>query len=455
MKLKTAAVAGSFYPDDQQQLFSLVQRQLAANPCPGPKPRAMVVPHAGLIYSGSIAALAYNRVAPYLQSYRRIILLGPSHRVPFDFIAALDAKRWRTPLGDIDLDCEYTEKLVSSSAVRYYNSAHLHEHCLEVQLPFLQLIATADISIVPIVVGSAPAKEVQQVIAQLLADADNLIIISSDLSHFHPYQQAIEIDSDTRACIEGLQAKIQSTQACGCYPLNGLLANAVDLQLHCEFLGYCNSGDSGAGKEAVVGYAAFAFQEAFSQVQKQQMLHLARQSIISGLDTQSPATQMLQENYLQQLQACFVSLHINDTETENSPGELRGCIGNLQARDSLAECINRNAFLAAFKDPRFAPLSRDELDKIVIEISVLTEPKQLSVNCEQQLLELLRPGIDGLIIRHQQQQATFLPSVWEQLPDPALFVGQLKAKAGFDSDFWHSDMQCFIYTAIIFSEQYY
>jgi len=452
MKLKTGAVAGAFYPDDQQQLFSLVEQQLAANPCSGPKPRALIVPHAGLIYSGAIAALAYNRVAPYLDSYSRIILLGPSHRVGFDFLAALDADSWRTPLGDIELDREYTDNLVSSSTVRYFNNAHLQEHCLEVQLPFLQLIASCDISIVPIVVGSAPAKVVQKVIAQLLADEDNLIIISSDMSHFHPYQQAVEIDSNTRTCIENFETQIQSTQACGCYPLNGFLANAAELQLHCEFLGYCNSGDAGADKQAVVGYAAFAFAQAFSKTQKLHMLHLARQSISSALETQSVATEVVQEDYLQRLQACFVSLHINDTDSANPARELRGCIGNLQARGSLAECINRNAFLAAFKDPRFAPLSAGELEQVVIEISVLTEPKPLFVNSEQQLLALLRPGIDGLIIRHQQQQATFLPSVWQQLPEPELFVSQLKAKAGFSPDFWPSDMQCFIYAAINFSE---
>ncbi|EPJ48806.1 MAG: hypothetical protein OFPI_27850 [Osedax symbiont Rs2] len=452
MKTKTAAVAGTFYPSDQQQLSSLVQQQLSANPCPGPKPRALLVPHAGLVYSGSIAALAYNRVAPYLDCYRRIILLGPSHRIGFDFLAVLDAQCWRTPLGDIDLDTQYTDNLVSNSAVRYFNSAHQHEHCLEVQLPFLQMIATADINIVPIVVGSAAAKDVQQVIAQLLADEDNLIIISSDLSHFQPYQQAIETDANTRAIIDNLEPQISSAQACGCHPLNGFLANAVKLQLDSEFLGYCNSGDSGADKQAVVGYAAFAFQETFSKVQKQQMLHFARQSIISGLETDSAATEILQDDYLQQLQACFVSLHINNTDAENCVAQLRGCIGNLQARDSLAQCINRNAFLAAFKDPRFAPLSRDELEKIVLEISVLTEPKPLAVASEQHLLELLRPGVDGLIIRHQEQQATFLPCVWKQLPEPALFVSQLKAKAGLSPEFWSTDMQCFIYTAINFSE---
>ncbi|MCJ8298215.1 MAG: AmmeMemoRadiSam system protein B [Pseudomonadales bacterium] len=453
MKLKTAAVAGLFYPDDQQQLSSLVQQHLSSNPCYGPKPRALIVPHAGIIYSGSIAALAYNRVAPYLESYSRIILLGPSHRLGFDFLAALDADSWRTPMGDITLDRTFTDSLVASNtAVRYFNDGHQQEHCLEVQLPFLQLIARADIAIVPIVVGSAPAKDIQQVIAQLLADEDNLIIISSDLSHFHPYQQAIEIDRNTRAFIEDLQPQIRSAQACGCHPLNGFLANAGALQLHCDFLGYCNSGDSGADKESVVGYGAFAFQELFSSTQKQQMLQVARQSIICGLETQSAVTEPLQQDYLQELQACFVSLHINDSDTEDSERELRGCIGNLQARDSLGECINRNAFLAAFKDPRFAPLSQGELAKIEIEISVLTEPKQLAVASQQELLQLLRPGIDGLMIRHQKQQATFLPSVWEQLPEPQLFVSQLKAKAGFSPDYWPTDMQCFIYRAINFCE---
>ena len=259
MKIKQAAVAGLFYPDDPDRLALLVSQLLTDNPQYGSQPRAMIVPHAGLIYSGAIAARAYNRLRPYVNNIRRVVLMGPSHRVPLVSLATLSAERWRTPLGDINLDTAYRQQLINTGLVSNHDSAHAQEHCLEVQLPFLQLIGLDRAALVPIVVGRVPARQVAAVIEYVLEDPQTLLLVSSDLSHFHAYREACRLDAETAQHIEALQADLRPDQACGCFAMNGLLLSAQQLGLRAEPLGHCNSGDTAGDKSRVVGYAAYAF----------------------------------------------------------------------------------------------------------------------------------------------------------------------------------------------------
>lgn len=487
MHLKHSAVAGSFYPADPEQLNTFCLDLLAANPCLGSKPKAIIVPHAGFIYSGAIAALAFNRLQPYLADYKRIIIFGPAHREGFDYLAALNATQWRTPLGNVNLDTDYTAQLVKEGWLQYFNQAHQQEHSLEVQLPFLQCISLQNTPIIPIVVGRAPIARSVSLMQWLLKDEHNLLVISTDLSHFQPYSQAVLTDRQTISKISVFDSDISSSQACGCYPLNALLQAAQQLQLGIEPLGYCNSGDSAGNNDAVVGYAAFALTardsalgepshnqqfdpstieltKGYSAAQKEQMLAIARQAIVQRLTENDTTAQshlqpttlayhrLNQAAYLQRQRSCFVSLKAPAKQPPN-PLQLRGCIGNLEPSGTLLESIRRNANLAAFEDHRFLPLHTDELDSLVIEICILSPAQVLKVSTEAELLTRLRPGVDGLILRCNSQQATFLPSVWQQLPDPQQFVAHLKSKAGLAADFWSQDMQCFIYQGINFSEQ--
>ena len=460
MSIKRCAVAGTFYPDDEAQLSHQINQLLIENPCTGERPSALIVPHAAPVYSGRIAALAYNLIKPFLQDFKRIIILGPAHRVAFDYHAALDAEQWHTPLGLINLDRDYTDLLIGLGHLQYFNQGHEQEHSLEVQLPFLQCIGLGEKPIIPIVIGHATNDKSSELINTLLADDDNFVIVSSDMSHFKTYQQAIDFDHQTIDSINNMQPFIRSEQACGCYPINALLSSNAKQTLDAKILGYCNSGDTGGDKNRVVGYAAFAFYPKFTAKRKQQMLALARYEISKALnldetllEAQLRACGDVQDDYLQQSLACFVTLNtIQKNDAVPSSNVLRGCIGNLQAQGTLINSIQKNAILATFKDPRFAPVTESELDNIKIEISILTPAQVMQVSSHDDLIDQLQPHHDGLILQCNNHQATFLPSVWEQLPDPQAFVAHLKTKAGLPQDFWSPNMQCFNYQAIKFSE---
>ena len=258
MRIKQPAVAGMFYPDDPEQLRQLVGRLLQENPQQGGLPKAILVPHAGLVYSGGVAARAYNLIRPWLKSIKRIVMLGPSHRVALRGMAVMDADAWHTPLGDISLDTEYTKTLVELGLVGIANQAHAQEHCLEVQLPFLQQLQ-GRFKLVPVVVGQAGAEQVAKLVEEACNHAGTLVLISSDLSHFHSYEEAREIDLNTMNRISARMSDIQPQQACGCYALNGLLNFAAKENWQAEQLAYCNSGDTAGDHSRVVGYTAYAF----------------------------------------------------------------------------------------------------------------------------------------------------------------------------------------------------
>lgn len=258
MRIKQSAVAGMFYPDSPDELAVMVSQLLVDNPQQGCKPVAIIVPHAGLVYSGGVAARAYNRIRPYLPKISRIVLLGPAHRVPLLGMAVMSADLWRTPLGQLGLDQKLTTALIEENCVMVNDIAHAREHCLEVQLPFLQLL-DGGYSVLPILVGQTPVEEVTALIGRVLQERDTLILVSSDLSHFHQYDDATRIDQETMQQINQLKAVIKPDQACGCYALNGWLTYAAQEGLQAEFLSYCNSGDTAGDRNRVVGYSSYAF----------------------------------------------------------------------------------------------------------------------------------------------------------------------------------------------------
>lgn len=260
MQCRQPAVAGTFYPSEPTELSATVQELLAAadqSTLPR-QPKALVVPHAGYIYSGGVAAQGYRKLQPYANQIRRVILLGPNHRVPLEGIAAADERCFRTPLGDIEIDREIIEQLADKGLLQINSLPHENEHCLETQLPFLQNLLS-DWQLVPLIVGETPTSEVAALLDAVIHDPENLVIISSDLSHFNEYHEAQRIDSHTSELIESLLPIVHPMQACGCYPLNGLLQLAGKLGLEVIMLDRKNSGDTAGSKEQVVGYGCYAF----------------------------------------------------------------------------------------------------------------------------------------------------------------------------------------------------
>lgn len=265
MKLQTntrkPAVAGSFYPDDSSVLDSEVQAYL--NNCEvkatGKQPLAMIVPHAGYIYSAPIAASAYKQLIPFAEQISRVVLLGPSHRIPLMGIATSSADDFETPLGTIPLDQQTIKQLNQLPFVQSYDEAHYQEHSLEVQLPFLQKILT-QFTLVPLVVGQINDQQVSELLESLWQNKNTLILISSDLSHYLAYDKAKQCDRATCRSIEALEPQnIHYEQACGRSAIAGMLLSAKKHKLQVQTLDLRNSGDTAGSKDRVVGYGAWAF----------------------------------------------------------------------------------------------------------------------------------------------------------------------------------------------------
>lgn len=255
------AVAGTFYAASAADLAGDVARLLAAAP-PGPptQPKALIAPHAGYVYSGPIAARAYAPLAGWRERIRRVVLLGPTHRVAVDGLALSSASGFLTPLGTVPLDPAAAESLSGMPQVAINDPAHAAEHALEVQLPFLQTVLDA-FTLIPLAVGRASPEAVGEVIARLWGGDETLIVVSSDLSHYLPYDAARETDARTAQKILGLGYPLHAMQACGATPINGLLFEAKRRKLHAELIDLRNSGDMAGDRSRVVGYGAFAFFE--------------------------------------------------------------------------------------------------------------------------------------------------------------------------------------------------
>lgn len=271
-QVRQPAVAGSFYPEQQQTLANNVNDLLKASSLEAtwstqsevqpdevwPAPKAIIVPHAGYIYSGSVAAMAYARLTAVRDTIKRVVLLGPVHRIPVHGMALPEASVFATPLGDIQIDQTAVSAIKNMSQVVISSAAHAQEHSLEVQLPFLQSVLD-NFNLLPLAVGYATPTEVAEVLDVLWGGSETLIVISSDLSHFLPYQTAQKTDAETIQNILQLQATLNHEQACGGTPVNGLLLAAKQHQLQPHLLDHRNSGDTAGDKNRVVGYASIAF----------------------------------------------------------------------------------------------------------------------------------------------------------------------------------------------------
>ena len=464
-KVRKPAVAGSFYPSSAKEIKSMT-RDWIHSVNDETVPQALIVPHAGYVFSGEVAASAFNRI-PRGHAYKRIFLLGPSHRIGFAG-ASVDTlySYAETPLGRVPVDVSLGKELVRKEPFTFRPDAHDREHCLEVQLPFLQIIYETVPPVVPIVIGTQRLSVLEE-IAEVLEpyfNEDNLFVISSDFSHYPSYEDARNSDlylADkiaTGGLDEFLKALSsigkmnyagQDTAACGACAI-AVLLSMMDAQgrdgFKVEHIMYRNSGDSlYGGKDRVVGYNSFVVSRPsghlfnFTDEEKAAILATARGSIYSSLGLEydgddSPVGILREKGY-----GVFVTLHLN--------GRLRGCIGRFTSSSTLHATIREMARSAAFSDPRFPSLTRKEALQVEIEVSVLSPLKRISSIDEFKL------GRDGIYMIKGSHHGTFLPQVAEETGwDTEEFLGYCaRDKAGIGYDGW-KDAELYTYQTEVVKE---
>ena len=451
--IRPPAVAGRFYPNDPDELRKTVSALLKDASGVGMQGtiRGLVSPHAGYIYSGVVAAAGYRQIAP---STRTVILIGPSHRFSLKGPSIPSVTAYQTPLGDVGL-AQLAFKLRKLPIFESVPEAHKMEHSLEVQLPFLQMMLK-DFEIVPILINTADPKALASALVPYI-DNNTLIVASTDLSHYYPYQRAVSMDRICTGAITNAEfSRMQLCEACGKQAVMTLMHIAKIKNWYAKLIDYKNSGDTAGGKDNVVGYASIAFvdkkeeskkmKESISVQDKKALLGLARSAIeaklVDGVKVERPGPPPI----LKGDRGCFVTLHKH--------GQLRGCIGTIEPACPLVECVEKNAQNAAFKDPRFPRLSAEELSEIDIEVSVLSVPERLNFKNGDDLKRQLRPNVHGVILSRGMHSSTFLPQVWEQLPDKEQFLEYLCVKGGMPATAWKDPSTSVeVYQAEVFGEK--
>ena len=456
-KYRNPAVAGVFYPARPDVLSQVVDGFLhSAAPTDMNKPKILIVPHAGYQYSGAAAAKAYQSLKKYADSIKNVILLGPSHRVALYGVAVSKADVFSTPLGEIKTDKDIAAELVVHRGFAYNDQAHKDEHSLEVQLPFLQKVLK-DFKIVPLVYGEANPQNMAEVLQPYMQRDDTLLVVSADLSHYYPYDEAKLIDAETALKIEQGQADVDYHHSCGAGGINVALILAETMHYRPDILALINSGDTSGQKDKVVGYGAWSFSEnslerqteairAYAELYKDRLLHVARVSLEEAAIHHRkyiPSRGDYAEDLFDK-GASFVTLKINN--------ELRGCIGSLFPREAVVSDVAQNTYAAALSDTRFEPVSAEELKNINISVSLLTGYERVVYRDEQDLLDMLEQGVDGVVIRDGNRQGLFLPSVWKELPDKKEFLQNLKLKAGMSPTYWSNKIKVYRFRTVEIKE---
>jgi MEMO1 family protein len=437
-----AQVAGMFYPAQPDALNALIaDARSQARPDGGVAPKVVVAPHAGLVYSGSVAATAFSPWARRADPPRRIVIIGPAHRMAFSGLALHPASKWRTPLGEASVAPTASTELAKAPGVVVDPRPFAGEHSLEMHLVMLQAMLPAPFEIVPILVGDADPHSVAEALRCVWGGPETVVAVSSDLSHFLDQRSAKSIDADTMRRIETLDAAaLDGRRACGFLPIRGALEIAAERDMRVSGLHLATSADVGADASRVVGYGAFAFEYAASarlpDSDRERLLIACMAALEAATQARSKTPPVSLEDEppsFSPWRATFVTL------TENE--RLRGCIGSLEPRRPLIEDTVANIAQAALSDPRFPPLKQSELEGLRLDVSILSHPRLIPATSESELADTLEPDRDGLILTAGKRRALFLPSVWRVVPDARAFVRHLTAKAGFDSNRWPEGLE--------------
>lgn len=478
-------VAGSFYPDNPDELRSMINELMAkaGETKKRENVRAIIVPHAGYVFSGEVAAAGFASIGDY-SGYKNIFLIGSSHRATFPGASVYHRGDYITPLGRVKVNREIARILTTKNEhISYYREAHEGEHSIEVQLPFIQTLFGNSVSIIPVIIGTNSIATCETIARSMEPwfNASNLFVISSDFSHYPEYRDAVRVDRTTAdAIITGNSSKFLrtlrtnmslgitglSTSMCGWTAALTLMELAsADKNLGFNHICYRNSGDSPYGdRSSVVGYHAIALaeksisipvtekaepgekqltdQSELSEEEKRTLLSVARRSIENRLGSENPdrPDSKLLTPGLRQNCGAFVTLYSNNT--------LRGCIGRFMSDEPLWKVVGNMALSAAFHDSRFPPLTYEEYKSVSIEISVLTPLRKIDS------IDEITPGKHGVYIRKGASTGTFLPQVaqgkeWTR-EELLGYISRDKARLGWDG--WR-DAEIFIYEAIVFGDK--
>ena len=461
-QVKEPNVAGAFYPDDPAELSSMIDGFLQ-NADPQPMPGeifGLIVPHAGYGYSGPTAAFGYKLVQG--KNYRTVVILGTSHHYSFSGVSVYPQGAFKTPLGAVEIDGDFTGELMKDKNIVFDPLAFAKEHSIEVQIPFLQK-SLAGFKIVPIAMGDCTWQDCQN-FAQSLKNAiagrkDVLVVVSTDMYHGYDYAQADNVDNGAIDFLkkmdpEGLYYALREghTQLCGGFGAVAALILAKELgHNQLAVLNHTNSAQV-TGKKVkgvwTVGYGSFAIDQPkeeavmLNQGQKRKLLGIARKSIESYLKNRKYLEVQENDSVLTQIMGAFVTLH--------KDGQLRGCIGNIIGRQPLYLTVRDMAVESATADPRFSPVTLEELNGIQIEISALSAPQKIDT------VDKIDLGKHGVIVSRGPRSGVFLPQVATETGwSKEEFLSQLcSQKAGLDADAWKDkNTQIQIFRAEVFSEK--
>lgn len=469
--IRPMAVAGQFYPANTVELAQMLSNflQNASSSATGTA-QVIIVPHAGYVYSGQVAAFAFKQLIG--SDFKRVVIIGRSHQQYFEGVVADSNDAWQTAFGNVAVDKDFINQLVNNAnVVRIDSKSHQTEHSLEVELPFLIKTLGKDIKIVPLLFGDdspETALKLADVLAQFI-DNETVVVVSSDLSHYPKYETANELDKKTIETILSLDIEKlhkQNTEAesaglagvatlaCGEPAMISAMALAKKLGLKPELLKYANSGDYfPETKDRVVGYAAIAFynpqgvvksetDEELNKEEQKIALQITRKSLEAHFEGKEYSLAVLGlPPIFQKERGVFVTL--------KQHGQLRGCIGNFTPNVGLAGNIKEMALSAAFNDPRFTPLEKSELKDIKIEISVLS-PMQKITNPD-----LIEIGKHGVYVKKGSRSGVYLPQVAFELGwNKEQFLNSLcEEKAGLPRDCWKDgSTELYIFTAQVFNE---
>ncbi len=450
---KKTSYAGSFYPESPDELNNLLESFKEIQTFDY-KSKAIIVPHAGYVYSGHAAMAAFQ----HLEASENFFIIAPSHHEDFNNIALPEFTYFETPLGNIEVNnkliAEIAEKFPSIVADEVFEN----EHSIEVQLPFIQNLFMPHkqnavdfvknlkklgkkIRIVPILVGNCDYRLISDLISTYWENSS--FIISSDLSHYYTQQQCRQIDTYTATVIEtGRIEFLEPQQACGLIGIKGLVDFANNNECAMIRAEMYNSGDISSDKDKVVGYGSwFMYEDSRNDFIEtyfsKYVLKVAKASIIASINQEEFIPHKIPA-VLTQFGASFVTLKLN--------GELRGCIGSVYPTKPLILDIIDNAKNAAFQDPRFEPLTVEELEGLEISVSILSAIERIDFKDERDLLSKIHPH--GVILVERDKRAVYLPVVWEQLPDKEIFLNSLKEKAGLPPNYFSRTIEAYKFDAI-------
>jgi AmmeMemoRadiSam system protein B/AmmeMemoRadiSam system protein A len=463
--VRKPAVAGAFYPEDPEELQTMVDAFLEPIDSLDGEPIGLIVPHAGYVYSGGVAAYGFKQLVGV--NYDTVVIIGPNHQDPtFEDISVYAQGAFETPLGRLPIDEEVAQALIGADERIVFDAdVHAQEHSIEVELPFIQRVL-GNVKIVPIIVGQPTGENVEALssaLVQVLAGKKALLIASSDMSHYPAYQDAVRVDTATLAAMETRDPQVVlatmrenmasgvanlGTCLCGQGPVLTVMKAAAELGANqVTILQYANSADSpyvAGDRSRVVGYGSVMLWHYdppdLSAEEKSKLLTIARESIAQYLrDGTLPQAEASEPN-LTRKSGAFVTLE--------TAGELRGCIGHLLAQEPLYLTVQQTAVSAATQDPRFPSLSEEELGEITIEISVLSPLRRVTD------VEEIKVGTHGLLIVAEGRSGLLLPQVatdegWSRDE----FLDAVCRKAGLPDDTWRSGgAALYTFTAIVFGE---